>query len=80
MGMPHDVEDVWKKNSLYDELKGEWDMHSAGDLVMCLGDINGHIGRYIDGGHGVGQINFEEIMLLEYYQQKKLCMSKTWCR
>ena len=24
-------------------------MHSADDLVMCLGDFNGHIGRHIDG-------------------------------
>ena len=28
-------------------------MHSAGDSVMCLGDINGHIGRHIDGFDGV---------------------------
>ena len=31
-------------------------MHFAGDLVMCLGDFNGHIGRNInngfDGVHG----------------------------
>ena len=24
-------------------------MHSVGDLVMCLGDFNGHVGRHIDG-------------------------------
>ena len=23
-------------------------MHSAGDLVMCLGDFNGHMGRHIN--------------------------------
>ena len=23
-------------------------MHSAVDLVMCLGDFNEHVGRYID--------------------------------
>ena len=28
-------------------------MHSAGDLVMCLGDFSGHVGRHIDGFHGV---------------------------
>ena len=33
-----------EKLSFYDELKCEWDMHSAGDLVMCLRDCNGHIG------------------------------------
>ena len=29
----------------FDELKDELDIHSADDLVMCFGDINGHIGR-----------------------------------
>ena len=29
-----------EKQSFYDELKCELDMHSAGDLVMSLGDFN----------------------------------------
>ena len=39
-------------------------MHSAGDLVMCLGEFNGYVGRHIGGfngvhgWHGVGQGNF----------------------
>ena len=40
-----------------DELKGEWHMHGADDLVMCLGDINGHVDLHIDGFddvYGVG--------------------------
>ena len=41
-----------EEQSFYDELKGEWNMHSADDLVMCLGDFNGHVGRYIDGLDG----------------------------
>ena len=24
-------------------------MHYAGKLIMCLSDINGHVGRHIDG-------------------------------
>ena len=28
-------------------------MHSADDLVMCLGDFNGHVGRYVDGFNGI---------------------------
>ena len=61
-----------EKQSLYDELKYEWDMHSADGLVMCLGDINGHIGRPIYGfnganvGHGIGQVNLEGRMLLDF--------------
>ena len=28
-------------------------MRSADNLVMCLGDLNGHVGRHIDGFDGV---------------------------
>ena len=44
--MLHKVEE---EQSFYDELKCKWDMHSADNLIMCLGDVNGHIGRHIDG-------------------------------
>ena len=40
-----------EKQSFYDELKCEWDMHSADNLVMCLGDLNGHVDGF-DGVHG----------------------------
>ena len=39
-------------------------MHSADDLVMCLGDFNGQIGRYFDGGYVIDQKNLEGRMLL----------------
>ena len=37
-------------------------MHRVDDLAVCLGDINRHVGRHINGfgvhgGHGVGQRN-----------------------
>ena len=69
-----------EKQSFYDELKCEWDMHSTGDLVMCLCDFNVNICRHIDGfygvrgGFGVGQRNFEERMLLEFCLEKELCV------
>ena len=61
-------------------------MHSAGDLVMCLDDINGHVGRYINGfdgvrgGYGVGQRNLEGRMLLQFCLEKELCVSNTWSK
>ena len=73
-----------EKQSFYDELKGKWDMHSADDLVICLGDFNGHFGRHIDvfdevhGECGVGQRNLEGRMLLEFCLVKALCVSNTW--
>ena len=54
-----------RETVFYDEMKYDWDMHSADDLVMYLGACNGNIGRHIDGfdgvhgGNHVGQRNFE---------------------
>ena len=31
-------------------------MHSADDLVMCLGDINGQVDGHIDGFDGVHEV------------------------
>ena len=40
---PQNGRSLEEKQPSYDELKYVWDMHSAGDLAMCLGDINEHI-------------------------------------
>ena len=42
---PQSQKSLEEKQSYY-ELKGNWDMHSAGDLAMYLGHINGHIGTW----------------------------------
>ena len=77
----------WKtfggKTAFYDELECEWNMHFADNLVMWLGDINGHVGRHIDGEHvryGVGQRKLEGRMLLEFCLEKQLCVSNTWSK
>ena len=55
-------------------------MHSADDLVMCLGEFNGHTGRHIDGfdgvheGYGVGQRKNVTRVL---YAEGIMC-SNTW--
>ena len=59
-------------------------MLSADDLVICLCDFNGHVGRHIDGfdgDHGwysIGERNLEGRMLLEFCLEKELCVSNTW--
>ena len=54
---------VLEEGLFYDELKGFLDMCSVDDLVMCLGDFNGHVGWNIYGGVirecGVGYRNLE---------------------
>ena len=84
MNVLRKVESVWKKQTFYDELKGEWDVHRACDLFMCLGDINGHIGSQFCGcigvheGYDVGEINLDRRMLLVFCLEKELCVSNTW--
>ena len=61
-------------------------MHGAGDVVMFLGDFDGHVGRHIDGfdgvhgEYGVGRRNFDGQILLEFCLEKKLCVSNTCFR
>ena len=80
---PQSGKSLEEKQSFYDKLKCEWDMNSADDLVMCARDFNGHFGRHIDGfnrvygGYGVGQRNLEGRMLLEFCQEKELCVTNT---
>ena len=58
-----------EKHTFY-ELNSEWDMHSVDCLVMCLGDSNGHVNKYVDGFDGVhgrydvGHKNLEATLLL----------------
>ena len=52
-------------------------MHCADDFVMCLGSINGHVGRHIDGvhgGYGIGQRNLEGRMLLVLSGEEIMCV------
>ena len=37
-----------EKQAFY-KMKGEWDIHSTDDLVMCFVDFNEHVGGYVDG-------------------------------
>ena len=45
-------------------------MHSTNDLIVCMDELNGLVGRHIDGfgvhyWHGIGQRKLEGRMLLE---------------
>lgn len=75
-----------EKECFYDELAGELDVHSEGELVLCVGDFNGHVGKRFDGfegvhgGNGFGERNLEGRMLLEFCDEKELCVANTWFR
>ena len=55
-------------------------------LIIRMKDLNGHIGRNIDGFQGVhrrssiGKRNQEGRMLLEFCDAKHLCIANIWPR
>ena len=67
-----------------DDLRSEWDLHSILKLVLGMGDFNGHVGKRIKdyegvhGGNGIGERNVEGKMLLEFCDEKELCVANTW--
>ncbi|XP_067052694.1 uncharacterized protein [Acropora muricata] len=60
-----------EKDHFYDDLRSEWDLHSVGELVLSMGDFNGHVGKRIEGyenvhgRNGTGKRNVEGKMLLK---------------
>ena len=59
-------------------------MANANELVLGLGDFNGHIGKCAEGsegihrGYGIGKRNLEGRMLLDFCDQKELFLANTW--
>ena len=75
-----------EKERFYDEMASEWDLQNMGELVMGMGDFNGHVGKWIDGfegvhgGNGCWERNVEGRMLLEFCDEKEVCVANTWFR
>ena len=73
-----------EKEHFYDDLRSEWDLHSVGALVLGMGDFNGHVGKRVEGyedvhgGNGIGERNM--LRMLEFYDEKELCVANTWFR
>ena len=59
-------------------------MANENELVLGLGDFNGHVGKCaegfegIHGGYGIGKRNAEGRLFLNFCDQKELCVANTW--
>ena len=42
-----------EKERFNDDLRSEWDLHSMGELILGMGNFNGHVGKLIEGNEGV---------------------------
>ena len=72
-----------EKVHFYDEMGSEWDLGSSSEIIVSLGDFNGHVGKCaegfegVHGGNGVGKRNAEG-RLLEFCDERELCVANTW--
>ena len=72
-----------EKHRFYDKLAGEYKLQNPSDVVFKLGDFNGHVGEEIEGfegvhgGNEIGQRNAEGRMLLEFCDERELCVANS---
>ena len=70
-----------EKERFYDDLRSEWDLHSMGELVFSMGDLNGHVGKQIKGyegahgGNGIGERKWKERCYS--FEMKRSCVWQT---
>ena len=73
-----------EKERFYEEMAREWSMANANEMILGLGDFNGHERKCakgfegIHGGYGIGKRNVEGRTLLNFCVQKELCVANTW--
>ena len=62
----------------------EWDLGSSSKIMVSLGDFNGHVRKCaegfegVHGGNCVGKRNAEGRRLLEFCDERELCVANTW--
>ena len=72
-----------EKMRFYDEMASEWDLGSSSEIIVSLGDFIGHVWKCtegfegVHGWNGIGKRNAER-RLLEFCDEKNLCMANTW--
>ena len=73
-----------EKVSFYDKMRSEWDFGSFSEITVSLEDFNGHVGKCaedfedVHGGNGIGKRNAEGRRLLEFCDDRELCVENTW--
>ena len=73
-----------EKERFYQEMAREWSVANEIELVLGLEDFNGHVGKCaegfegIHGEYGIKKRNAEGRLLLDFCDQKELCVANTW--
>ena len=72
-----------EKFRFYNEGASEWELGSSCEIIISLGDFNGHMGKCAEGfegvhrGNDIGKRNAKG-RLPEFFDEKELCVANTW--
>ena len=75
-----------EKVLFYDEMASDLDLGSSSKIIVSLGDFNGHVGKCAEGfegvlhgggGNGIGKRNAEGRKMLEFCDERELCVANT---
>uniref|UniRef100_A0A0L8H0B0 Endonuclease/exonuclease/phosphatase domain-containing protein n=1 Tax=Octopus bimaculoides TaxID=37653 RepID=A0A0L8H0B0_OCTBM len=83
---PQNGRGIAEKERFFDEMANKCDLQKVNELVRGMGDFNGHFGKWIlgfesvHGENGIEERNLEGRMLLEFCDEKELCVVNTWFR
>ena len=64
-------------------MTSEWDLESSSEIIISLGNFNGHVGKCVEsfegvhGGNGIRKRNAKGRRLLEFCDEKELSMTNT---
>ena len=73
-----------EKVRFYDEMASEWDLGSSSKIIASLGNFNGRVGKCAEGfegvhrENGIGKRNAKGRRLLEFCDERELCVANTW--
>ena len=73
-----------EKENFYEKMAKGCEVENANEVLICLGDFNGHIGKEVNGfegvhgGFGTGKRNLEDRLLLKFCVEKDLCVGNSW--
>ena len=73
-----------EKEKFYEEMARGCEVENENEVLICLGDVSGHIGKKVDGfegahgSFGIGKGNVESRLLLEFRVEKGMCVGNSW--
>ena len=72
------------EKKFHEEMTRGCEVNNKKEVLICLGDFNGFIGKKVDGleeihgGFGIGRRNVEGRLLLEFCVKKSMCVGNSW--